>query len=492
MMNKLKLSAVAMALILAGCAHMAPDQNPLAKRDAANVQLSSDIKLAREGWPEAQWWTAYHDAQLDALIKQALSGNPSLDKAAAQISRALSGVQRSAAELGMEADVYATANRQRYSGTGLFPAPIGGAYFSEETLRLEARYNFDWWGKNKAQIAAAVGQVNAGRASYAQAEQALSSAIAQSYFRLQGNWARSANLAQMIEAQNALVQDKARRIQNGLANADEQRAAETELRLMQKQQAQISADIAREREALRALLGVDGSAATADADALVKGLQPRTMQPEGRAQAHALPERLGLELLARRPDLQAARWRVQAALSQIDVTKAAFYPDVNLSGSIGLDSISYEHLLSAPSRTLFLGPTLTLPLFDSQRLNAELASARSARNEVIADYNLAVVQAARDVAQDAVQLQGIEQQIARQQDASASAAAQLRSAQSRLQAGLADNGSVLNARLALLRQQDADLSLQQMQLLAEVALTNALGGGYRDMGTPPAVAASSK
>jgi len=488
MMKQLKLSAVAMALALAGCAHMAPDQNPLAKRDAANVQLSSDIKLAREGWPEAQWWTAYHDEQLDALIKQALSSNPSLDKAAAQIGRALSGVQRSAAELGMGADLYAGANRQRYSGTGLFPAPIGGAYFSEETVRLEARYNFDWWGKNKAQIAAAVGQVNAGRASYAQAEQALSSAIAQSYFRLQGSWSRSANLAQMIEAQNALVQDKARRISHGLANADEQRAAETELQLMLKQQAQFNADVRREREALRALLGVDGSAATADPDALVKGLQPRAMQPA----PHALPERLGLELLARRPDLQAARWRVQTALSQIDVAKAAFYPDVNLSGSIGLDSISYENLLTSPSRTIFLGPTLTMPLFDSQRLNAELANARSNRNEIIADYNLAVIQAARDVAQDAVQLQGIEQQIARQQEASASAAAQLHSAQSRLQAGLADNGSVLNARLALLRQQDASLSLQQMQLLAEVALTNALGGGYRDMGTPPPVAASSK
>ena len=481
-MNTFKLTTLVMALALAGCAQMAPDQNTLAKRDAASVQLSADIKLAREGWPEAQWWSAYHDTQLDALIQQALSSNPSLDKAAAQIGRALSGVQRSAADLGVGADLYANANRQRYSGTGLFPAPIGGAYFSEETLRLEARYNFDWWGKNKAQIAAAVGQVNVGRAAYAQAEQALSSAIAQSYFRLQGGWARSANLAQMIEAQDALVQDKARRISHGLASADEQRTAETELRLMQKQQAQFDADIGREKEALRSLLGVDGSAATADANALVQNLQPRAME----AAPHTLPARLGLELLARRPDLQAARWRVQAALSQIDVAKAAFYPDVNLSGSIGLDSISYEHLLSAPSRTLFLGPTLTMPLFDSKRLNAELANARSARNEAIADYNLAVIQAARDVAQDAVQLQGIEQQIARQQQAGAGAAAQLHSAQSRLQAGLADHGSVLNARLALLRQQDADLSLQQMQLLAEVALTNALGGGYRDMGTPPA------
>ena len=475
------LSALCAALALAGCANMAPDRNPLPQRDAANVQLASDIKLAREGWPEAQWWTAYHDAQLNALIQAALSGSPTLDVAAAHIGEALSAVQRSAADLGLDVSAYATANRQRYSATGLFPAPIGGAYFSEQTLRLDARYNFDWWGKNKAQIAAAVGQVNAGRASYAQAEQALAAAIAQSYFRLQGAWSRQANLEQMIAAQTALVQDKARRIAHGLATADEQRATETELHLMQKQQAQIAADIGREHEALRALLGVDGGPSTTRQNDLVQHLQPLAVQPA----PHALPARLGLELLARRPDLQAARWQVEAALSKIDVAKAAFYPDVNLSASVGLDSISYSRLLSAPSRTVFFGPTLTLPLFDNQRLSAELESARSARNEVIADYNLAVVQAAQDVAQDAVQLQGLEQQIARQQAATASAAAQLHSAEAKLAAGLADNSGVLAARLALLKQQDMDLSLRQMQLLAEVALTNALGGGYRDMGNPP-------
>jgi multidrug efflux system outer membrane protein len=123
---------------------------------------------------------------------------------------------------------------------------------------------------------------------------------------------------------------------------------------------------------------------------------------------------------------------------------------------------------------------LSLPLFDSKRLDAQLDGARTARNERIAEYNQTIIEAVRDVAQGGAQLQGIEQQITQQTAATASARAQVASAQARMDQGLANNASVLNARLALLKQQDADLYLQQIQLLAEVALTNALGGGYHE------------
>jgi multidrug efflux system outer membrane protein len=468
MKTLLQPTLLVMALALAGCAAIAPDTHPLAKRDIASAELSSNIKLAHEGWPEAQWWTAYHDEQLNAIIKQALASGPSLEVAAAHIGTARSSLSRSLADLGLETSLYANANRQRYSGTGLFPAPIGGAYYTEETLRLDLRYNFDWWGKNRAQVAAAVGELNAGRATYAEAEQALAASITQSYFRLQGAWARLANTEQLAATQTALVQDQAKRVARGLTTADDQRAADMELSLIRKQQMQLKSDIEHEREALRALAGADNTA--------LADLKPVTLSPT----PHALPARLGIELLARRPDLQAARWKLEASLSRIDAAKAAFYPDLNLTGSIGLDTVKVENLLQAASRTLYLGPTLSLPLFDSKRLDAQLDGARTARNERIAEYNQTIIEAVRDVAQGGAQLQGIEQQITQQTAATASARAQVASAQARMDQGLANNASVLNARLELLKQQDADLYLQQIQLLAEVALTNALGGGYHE------------
>lgn len=470
MKNNLKpavLSGMA-ALLLAGCAAIPPDAHAPVKRDVATAQLAAGIHLAREGWPQAQWWTAYHDEQLNALIARALQDGPSLEVAAARIGSARSELSRSMADVGIEVAGYANANRQRYSGTGLFPAPIGGAYFTTETLKLEARYNFDWWGRNRAQVAAAVGALNVDRAAYAQAEQALAAAIAQSYFRLQGDFARQENLAQITSAQTALAQDQARRIAGGLATLDAGHAAQAELAQLRKQQAQLATDIGVEREALRALLGA-GHGALAD-------LKPVTAT----AAPHTLPARLGIDLLARRPDLQAARWKLESSLSRIDAAKAAFYPDVNLTGSIGLDTIKLENLLQAASRTVYLGPTLTLPVFDSRRLDAQLDGARTARDERIAEYNQAIVEAVREVAQDALQVQGIEQQIAEQDAATAATTAQLASAQARYTRGLADNGKVLTAQLAVLRQRDADLYLQQVQRLAEVALTNALGGGYHE------------
>jgi multidrug efflux system outer membrane protein len=494
----------ALACALAGCAHVPAERSaPLAQRDAATTVIADDIKLARDGWPEALWWRIYGDPQLDGLIAAALAANPNLDAAAAQIASAHSTLDRTRSAAGLEAGVYGGMNRQRYSATGLFPAPIGGSYFSEETVRVEARYNFDWWGRNKAQVAAAAGEVHAHQADYAQAERALAAAIAQSYFRLQGGWARRANLAQLAIAQQAVIDDAAKRIARGLGVGDEERQASGELAQLKKQLAQLDGDNLREREALRALLGGDNaasasassissasSAPVADASQptvqasarpaattakLLATLQPRAL-PAG---PHALPSRLGMELLARRPDLQAARWRVEASLSRIDAAKAAFYPDINISAAAGLNSISFERLLEAPSRTLFAGPTITLPLFDSKRLAAQLEGTRSERNALVAEYNRAVVAAVRDVAQDAAAVQALEAETAEQAAASASAQALLRSAQARLAGGLAGRRAVLNASLNALRQQDAALQLQQISLQAEVALIHSLGGGYR-------------
>jgi multidrug efflux system outer membrane protein len=462
--------AVCAAAVLAslfGCAPLPPAQQPLAQRDLAGAQLSASIHLARDGWPDAQWWTVYGDPQLDALMAQALRDAPTLQVAAARIGAARSALQTQRATQGLSVDLKANANRQRYSANGLFPAPIGGSIYNEATLQAQAGYDFDWWGRHRAQIAAALGEVNARQADYAQAERSLGAALAQSYFSLQADLALAANLQQLAAARQALLEDGRRRVVHGLAAIDLQRRAEAALADAQRQAADAEAQAAREREALRALLGADGNA--------LADLKPGPLPPA----AAALPSTLGIELLARRPDLQAARWRVQAAMSRIDAAQAAFYPSINLTALFGQDSLSLGDLLTAGSRTFYIGPSVTLPLFDSGRLQAQLGAERNALDAMIADYNQAVVDAVRDVAQQGVALQGLERQRARQAQVQQADRALLDSAQRKFRAGLEDRAAVLDAQVLLLQQQSAALQLQGRQLTTEVALIKALGGGYR-------------
>ena len=464
---KLSLRVLALSLSLAGCASMAPDTQQLPQQDLATVQLAADLHLASEGWPAAQWWRQFQDDQLNQLIELALAASPNLAVANARIGSALSAFDAQHAQRGPRVDLGANASRQRYSGNGLMPAPIGGNYYNEVTVGVQAHYDLDWWGKHKAQIAASLGEVNARRAEYAMAEQMLAAEIARRYFSMQNGWARMDNLHALVQLQQLLVLDKEKRIANGLGVSDDHLSAQTRLSLLQQQIALLETQIVTEREALRALLGADASA--------LAGLQPRQAQPL----PHALPGKLGMELLARRPDLQAARWRVQASMSRIEAAQASFYPDIDLGASFGLDAIKLGQLLRSGSRTLFIGPALSLPLFDSGRLQAQLAGARSERNELIADYNQHVFNVVRDVAQAGARVQGVENQLRLQQENLRASQAQLRNANARLKQGLADRATQLNAEMTVRGQVDLGMQLQHQRQDAEIGLTVALGGGYR-------------
>jgi multidrug efflux system outer membrane protein len=462
---KLAAGAV-LALAVSGCVHIPPDTSRATQPDLARVQHAPGIALARDAWPTEQWWREYHDPQLDALVAQALAGSPTLAVAQARLAGAAAAVRAEQAAASPSVTAAGSLNRQRYSATGLFPEPIGGGYFNDTTLQVKASYDLDWWGRHRALIAAATGEANARQAEASQAEHTLAASVAHSYFRLQMLWARQDNAQALVAFDQQILADRKARIAHGLATIDEQRSVEQDIGALQEQAERFGGEAAREREALRALVGADSAA--------LAGLARRVPAPP----AAALPSQLGIELLARRPNLQAARWRVEAALGRAKASEAAYYPDLNLAAAIGLNSVSISRLLEYGSRTLLAGAALQMPLFHNN-LDARLASARAGRDEAIADYNQAVFDAVREVAQEGATLQAI----ARQQDAhrqTIQAAGELAAnAEARFRRGLADRGAVLQARLGVLRQQDAGLQLADAQLQSQVELAKALGGGYR-------------
>ena len=474
---KLIPTAAAALALLSGCVSVPPDTNKAPGPDFAHARHAPAIQLPADAWPAEQWWLDYHDPQLNALVTRALRDNPSLTVAAARVASARAAFGAEVANEGGRVDLASSLNRQRYSSNGFFPPPIGGSWYNDASVSLRASYDFDWWGKHRALIAAALGETNAAAAQSAQVRQTLAASVVQSYLRLQMLWARQDNTNALIAIQRDIIGGRRTRMAHGLVSLDSLQSAEQDLASLQEQAARYDTDAAREREGLRALIGGDAAALTD-----LARFQPAPA-------IDAVPRELGMELLARRPDLQAACWRVEAQLGRVAASEAAFRPDINLADAIGLDATSLGKLLRYPSRTPLIGATLDLPLFDSGRLHAQLGSARASRDELLAEYNEAVLNAVRDVAREAATLQGIAQETrahAVTTDASLRLAA---NAEARMTRGLADRAAVQQARMAVLRQRDVELQLTDARLQTQVALVKALGGGYHS--TVPALTQST-
>lgn len=482
------LTASVAAFGLGGCASAPEDSARRQVRPATALDWPADLRPAlRDAWPSEAWWRAYDDAQLDALVDAALRDNPGLEVAGARVSSAQAALAVARAGAGLAVDLNAGAVRTLYSANGLFPPPIGGNAFTDLNAQVNVRQEIDVWGRTHALIAAALDEQAAREADHAQVRQAVAVAVVQAYFEWQADQAVIADLREQLALQQSLVDDRLRRQSRGLVSADDARLEQARAAALQARIAEAEGHALAEREALRALapatVAANATAATASANPV------DTLRVAGWPASHAsAPGRLGFELLARRPDLQAGRLRVESAMSRADAARAAFYPQINLGLSAGLDSISLEHLFEAGSETYALGPTLSLPIFNGARLRGQLEAARSARDEAIAAYNQQVVDAARDVAQIAAQWRALSRQLDLQDEATARDLAVLSSTEARLRQGLAARADAWRARLVVHQDQQAQWQLRRALLAADLALTRALGGGYR---APTALAVSA-
>ena len=242
--------------------------------------------------------------------------------------------------------------------------------------------------------------------------------------------------------------------------------------------------------ALAALLGV--------APAQLPPLAPRPLP----ATSGALPADAKLDLIARRPDIAASRWQVEAALQQTDVARAQFFPDISITALAGLSSTnqgtpalfgggspgSLGNLFSAGSRVFGLTPALHLPIFEGGRLKAAYGISRAQLDDAVAQYNAAVFHAAREVASQALAAEQLATTRA-QQERQLSADAQLAdNAEARLRRGVRDGRESLAAQAQLLQQRDQAVALHAQALTTDLALIKALGGGYR---MPAAAVATS-
>jgi len=465
-------SALFVTLLAAGCAST-NGLSTQASLDSANrlaAQKSlADVAVSPTTWPATDWWHSFGDPQLDQLMSEALDGSPTLKVAAARARKALAFADVTRAALSPRIDGSASSTRERFSENGLIPPPLGGSWSTLNQLQVTLNWEVDFWGKNRTAYESAMGSARAAEVEAYAARLALSTNIAQAYVQLQRAYflldVAQTNLKDR-EHIYALTRD---RNNAGIESRLGLRQAEAALPATREQIAQLEETIQLTRNQLAALLGQGpdrGLAIARPADNIFGPV--------------ALPSNVPAELLGRRPDLVAQRWRVEAAQKDIASAKAEFYPNVNLAAFIGVQSLGGAGFLTAASRMMGAGPAVTLPIFDAGRLRGNLAGKNADYDVAVEQYNQTLADALREVVDQLTSFKSVDDQRIQQEQALSAAQEAYSLALLRYREGIGNYLEVLSAESPLLAQQSLDAELRSRQLALSINLIRALGGGFDD------------
>jgi NodT family efflux transporter outer membrane factor (OMF) lipoprotein len=456
--------ALSLALALAGCASPGPEVTPLARLAPATLGLATPTAEPAVG----AGWSALGDPRLSELIETALRDHPSMAGATARVNRAVALAQRAHADELPTVGLGAEVNRQRYSANGLFPAPIGGGTWNLGTVQVGASWAPDFFGQQAAELSAALGQAKAAQADRAAAALGLSTQIARAYIGLARLLAQR-EVAERLQTQRAQLQQLTReRVAAGLDTRVEQVQADGALPNSRVQLEALDEQISLLRHQLAALTGQG----------------PQSLNPLSPVLASlrlpTLPATLGADLLGRRPEVVAARWRIESAVDDVAVARADFYPNINLGAVVGLNAVGLDRVFKADSRQFGVTPALSLPIFEGGRLRAQLKSHQAGLDMAVAQYNGLVLDAVHEAADALGSVQSLARQAVDQQAVLQSTQSAHELAQLRQQAGLANALQVLAAELPWLAQRGQVADLRARQLDASIALIKALGGGWVD------------
>jgi NodT family efflux transporter outer membrane factor (OMF) lipoprotein len=451
---------------LAACAPNLGDK-PV-PRTAASLATTQSLPNQGGQWPGDGWWKAYGDSQLDQLIAEGLAGSPDIAAAAARLARAQGQAQSAGGALGPNLVAQGSAGKVKQSYNNGFPREfLPKGWVDTGTLNLQFGLDLDLWGKNRALLRAALNERDAARVEAAEARLALASSIAAAYADLARLYAERdvAEEALRIQMDTAgLVSD---RVRNGIDTEGQRRQAEAQVPAARADLSSIDEQIALKRYQIAALMGAGPDRGLAIARPKLSALTTL-----------ALPPSAGIDLVGRRPDIVAARSRVEAAAERIKAAHAAFYPDISLNGLVGLQALGFGNVLKSGSTYGNAGPAFSLPVFDTGRRAGDYRVARGNYDVAVADYDRTLIEALQDVANAVASRNALGAQI---RDARASLADSQKAyeiARLRYQAGLSTYLDVLTAeqQLIVARRRDADLTARAFSL--DVALIRALGGGF--------------
>ena len=462
----------ALTFALTGCVTsrgLHPDGQLTDPRHLAVENSLAGIPLSPAAWPTQDWWTALGDPSLSALIAEALKNNPSLATADALAKQAQAQVENAHAARGPQVEGSVLAAGTRLSSKDFtYPEEDLGTFAWAKSATLDFSWGLDLWGGKRDAWEAALGRSRAAEIDAHAARIELSINVARTYVQLGYAYAQQ-DVADAELQRTGKVLDLARRyVAAGLGTPQQLHQADFAVASAQQQKAQAEHAIDGVRSSLSVLLGQGPD----------RGLQiarPRLLEPADLA----LPDNLPMDLIGRRADLVAARWRVEAASQDIKAAKTAFLPNISLSAMVGFVAVGDSTgLFQLPARTYGVTPALNLPIFDGGRLRANLTAADAGYDRLAAQYNATLISAINQVADHFSALKSMRTQIAAEQRAQQDAQQAWADAMKLYKGGLGSSLEMLVARQQLLaaNQRMAALNSQQMDL--SIQLIQALGGGY--------------
>jgi len=427
-------------------------------------------------WPPERWWREFGCTELNGLMDAALKDNISLKVAAARLHQAQAMVRVEGARLLPFLDAAAGMEVGRFSEHGFNVALRGENYVSAFINPLSLRYQFDFWGKNRAALDASLGEAAAEQAQQAETLLHLTGAIARSY--IHGMVLRQQlELAQdMAKLRRDLLNLDQTRLQLGLDSGDLVKQASIELEQINKREAGIQVQLDIQRNLLAHLIGKGP-------DSTQKLFTGTIISPE----RVRLPAQLPLELLGQRPDLASALHRAEAAAQRVKVAKASFLPTIDLTTFVGVNALrltsqggsSLANLLfSGSSFSYGVAPGLRLPLFEGGRLRGELSAQRAEYDVAVELYNETLLHAVQEVADSLSRWRETSAVLEAQGRSLSSQQENLGFTQVRFRSGLDDRRAMLSRQHAVLDQEYTLRTLEAEKLLAMVDLMEALGGGY--------------
>ncbi len=468
--SALAMAGASLAVLLSACA---PDLGPARKLSTpADYASAKSLAGPTADWPSDDWWTAYGDPQLTTLIQTALKGSPDLREALARVRAAEAQAVQAGAKLLPNASVSGSVKETKIQQSiGLppqFAASIPAGWSDTGQLGASLNWQLDFFGRNRAALAAATSQADAARADAAAARLQISSAVAGAYAQLLQLYADRDAAAEALKVRKETLDLVGQRLRNGLETRGEFSQQNATVPIAQGDVDRLDLQILQTRHQLAALLGQGPDAGLDIPRPAVQSFRPL-----------GLPANLSADLIGRRPDITAARLRAEAARQQEKVAKADFYPNINLAASYTVLSLKAQDLFSHNIQLAQVGPAISLPLFDGGQRKGAYRGARAEYEVAVAEYDKTLANALREVADAVAAQRSLTTQVVDAKAALEASEDAYQAARARYQGGLSPYLNVLTAENVVLQQRRAVADLNAQALSLDVALVRALGGGFQ-------------